>query len=168
MVIIGIDPGLAHTGWGIIETRTSIRRARAYGCIATTPEETLPDRLQHIFQELSDICERYQPEYMGIESVFFGQNSRSAIATAHARGAALVAAGNHGLVIEEYTPMQIKQAVVGTGSADKYQVIFMVQRLLELDHTPRPDHAADALGAALCCANSVSTRELTKRRSKTL
>ena len=138
MVILGIDPGLAHTGWGIIEERRGEVRCRAYGCIETSAGSPL-----------------------AVESIYFGANVRSAIPTAHARGAALVALSECALEIGEYTPMQIKQAVVGTGAADKRQVAYMVRTLTQLDHDPHPDHAADALACAICHVNLSRTRALT-------
>lgn len=158
MIILGIDPGLAHTGWGVIETRGNLCRARAYGCVTTKASEPIDQRLGRIFDDLSETIELYHPTQLAIEKIFFGENSRSAIATAHARGVAIVACAQNGLALGEYTPMQIKQAVVGTGSADKYQVIFMVRTILGLDHDPRPDHCADALAAAICHAHLLSTR----------
>lgn len=153
MIIIGIDPGLANTGWGIVETRGPVCRARAYGCIHTGASEPLATRLYAITSDLTHIVERYHPEHVAIEEIFFGQNTKSAVATAQARGAALAALAGCGLKVGEYTPMQIKQAIVGTGAADKYQVTYMVRRVLALDHDPKPDHAADALAAAVCHAN---------------
>ena len=106
----------------------------------------------------------YHPQEAAIEGIYFGVNVRSAIPTAHARGAAMVACSLCGVEVGEYTPMQIKQAVVGTGSADKYQVTYMVRTLLHLDHDPKPDHAADALACAICHANLRRTHELTDGR----
>ena len=157
MIILGIDPGLAHTGWGVIETRGSLMRARAYGCVTTTADEPIDVRLGRIYNQIASVIETYKPEHLAIESVYFGENTRSAIATAQARGVAIVACARGGLTVGEYTPMQIKQAVVGTGSADKHQVIYMVRTVLALDHEPRPDHAADALAAAVCHANLTRT-----------
>ena len=153
MVILGIDPGLAHTGWGVVETRGPICRARAYGCVTTTASEPIDLRLGRIYRKLREVIEKYGPTELAIESIYFGENTKSAIATAQARGAAIVACSTAGLSVGEYTPMQIKQAVVGTGSADKAQVMYMVRNLLHLDHDPRPDHAADALACAICHAN---------------
>ncbi len=164
MVILGIDPGLAHTGWGVIETRGIACRARAYGCVATEAHEPIDQRLGRIFEELCRVIERYGPTELSIESVYFGENTKSAIATAQARGAAIVACSRAGLAVGEYTPMQIKQAVVGTGAADKRQVMYMVRSILALDHEPRPDHAADALAAAVCHANMARTRHLGEAR----
>ena len=158
MVILGIDPGLAHTGWGIIEERRGEVRCRAYGCIETSAGSPLAVRLSHIARDLKGVVERYRPDTAAIESIYFGANVRSAIPTAHARGAALVALSECALEIGEYTPMQIKQAVVGTGAADKRQVAYMVRTLTQLDHDPHPDHAADALACAICHVNLSRTR----------
>ncbi|MGL5493657.1 MAG: crossover junction endodeoxyribonuclease RuvC, partial [Collinsella sp.] len=108
MVILGIDPGLAHTGWGIIEERRGEVRCRAYGCIETSAGSPLAVRLSHIAHDLKDVVERYRPDTAAVESIYFGANVRSAIPTAHARGAALVALSECALEIGEYTPMQIK------------------------------------------------------------
>ncbi|MBR3316739.1 MAG: crossover junction endodeoxyribonuclease RuvC [Atopobiaceae bacterium] len=162
MIILGVDPGLAHTGWGVVETRGSLCRARAYGCVTTKASQPLAERLGAIFNELSEAIERFGPTQLAIEKVFFGDNVRSAMATAQARGVAIVACANAGLEVGEYTPMQIKQAVVGTGAADKRQVIYMVRNVLALDHDPRPDHAADALACAVCHANLIRTRAITR------
>lgn len=153
MVVLGIDPGLANTGWGVIEERRGECRCRAYGCIRTDCKTDLAARLRHIVDELVSVVDRYQPHAAAVEGIYFGANVRSAIPTAHARGAALVACSLAGVDVGEYTPMQIKQAVVGTGAADKRQVTFMVRNLLHLDHDPKPDHAADALACAICHAN---------------
>jgi len=162
MIILGIDPGLANTGWGVVETRGTICRTRAYGCITTSSRDAVAERLGKIYDEISEAIERFGPTQLAIEKIFFGENARSAIATAQARGVAIVACARAGLEVGEYTPMQIKQAVVGTGAADKHQVIYMVRNVLALDHDPRPDHAADALAAAVCHANLVRTRAVTR------
>ena len=164
MVILGIDPGLAHTGWGVVETRGTACRARAYGCVTTTAGEPIDLRLGRICRTLAEGIEKYGPTELAIESIYFGENTKSAIATAQARGAAIVACSAAGLAVGEYTPMQIKQAVVGTGSADKHQVAYMVRNVLALDHEPRPDHAADALAAAVCHANVSRTKSLSEAR----
>lgn len=160
MVVLGIDPGLANTGWGIVEERGGEVRCRAYGCIQTSPGSGLSVRLRHIADDLAQVVQRYHPSEASIESIYFGVNVRSAIPTAHARGAALVACSLAGVEVGEYTPMQIKQAVVGTGSAGKNQVTFMVRNLLHLDHDPTPDHAADALACAICHAHLRRTAHL--------
>ena len=157
MVILGIDPGLANTGWGVIETRGSQCRARAYGCVHTDKDLTLPMRLKRIHDEIAEVIMRYSPMEVAVEEIFFCSNAQSAIATAQARGAALVACTGCGLEVGEYTPMQIKQAVVGYGLADKHQVMDMTRRLLKLKSIPRPDDAADALAIAMCRARSATS-----------
>lgn len=164
MVILGVDPGLAHTGWGVVETRGSVCRARAYGCVATRAHEAIDSRLGRIYDELRAVIDKFGPTELAIENVYFGENVKSAIATAQARGVAIVACSKAGLSVGEYTPMQIKQAVVGTGAADKHQVMYMVRSILALDHEPHPDHAADALAAAVCHANLRRTVALTDSR----
>ncbi|AEB07268.1 crossover junction endodeoxyribonuclease RuvC [Coriobacterium glomerans PW2] len=164
MVVLGIDPGLANTGWGVVEERSGDVRCRAYGCIQTASGSPLAVRLRRIADDLRAVVERYRPQTAAIEDIYFGVNVRSAIPTAHARGAALVACSLAGMDVGEYTPMQIKQAVVGTGAADKAQIAYMVRRLLQLDREPRPDHAADALACAICHAHLVRTAALTDGR----
>ena len=153
LLIMGIDPGLANTGWGIIEVSGSRKRCVAYGCFTTSAEDPTDTRLKVIHDGIRSVIARYRPTELGIESIFFAANVRSAIATGQARGAALVAVAADGLAVGEYTPLQIKQTVVGNGTADKKQVQYMVRVILGLDHEPRPDHAADALGAAICHAH---------------
>lgn len=147
---MGIDPGLANTGWAVIETNGIRARARAYDCISTSSSLSLDERLATIARRINAALQVYHPQAVAVEKIFFGQNHKSAISTAHARAAALVACGTAHLDLGEYTPMQIKQAVVGTGSANKHQVTYMVRFILQLDHDPKPDHCADALAAALC------------------
>ncbi len=153
LIIAGIDPGLANTGWGVIEVIGSSKKCLAYGCIATTSSESIDKRLMLIYEGVKAVVERYCPTELGIEQIFFAANAKSAIATGQARGAALVAAGNAGVKVGEYSPKQIKQNIVGTGTASKDQMAYMVRAILDLDHDPKPDHAADALGAAICHAN---------------
>lgn len=149
-IILGIDPGLAHTGWGVIESAGRSLRCVAYGCVATPAEHELSTRLHKIHGQIQAVIERYGPSCIGIESVLFGHNVTAAFKTGQARGAALVACAEGGLDVGEFTPSEIKMAVVGTGSADKHQVQYMVQQTLGLDEAPHPDHAADALAAAIC------------------
>ena len=137
----------------MVETRGSVVRARAYGCISSTADEPIDMRLGRIFRDISQVIAKYHPTDLAIEKIFFGQNAQSAIPTAQARGAAIAACAALGLSVGEYTPLQIKQSIVGTGSADKAQVTYMVRHVLALDHDPKPDHAADALAAAVCHAH---------------
>ena len=153
LLILGIDPGLANTGWGVIEVQGSRKRCVAYGCLATSANEPIDARLKTIHDGIRAVIAKYHPSELGIESIFFAANVKSAIATGQARGAALVAVASEGLEVGEYTPLQIKQTIVGNGVAEKQQVQYMVRVILGLDHEPRPDHAADALGAAICHAH---------------
>lgn len=149
-VILGIDPGLAHTGWGIVSQNGAKLSCVAYGCVATPATQQLCDRLKKIYDQMGAVIARFAPTCVGIETIWFGDNASSAFATGQARGAALVACADGGLQVGEFTPREIKLAVVGTGTADKAQVQYMVGQLLKLDAVPHPDHAADALAAAIC------------------
>ena len=149
-VVLGIDPGLANTGWGVVRQSGSRLDCVAYGCTATSADDPLELRLGKIHQQIDAVIRRFQPTCCGIETVWFGQNITAAFATGQARGAALVACAEGNLSVGEFTPRQIKLAVVGTGTADKEQVQYMVSQLLSLDSVPSPDHAADALAAAIC------------------
>lgn len=153
MIILGIDPGLANTGWGVIETHGSRYRCLAYGCICTSATEPLPARLALVYDEVIAVIERYRPVECAVENVYFGSNAKSAFATGQARGVALLALAGAGLGLGEYSPVQIKGTVVGTGTAEKSQVQYMVRVLLGLAQQPEPDHAADALAAAICHAH---------------
>jgi crossover junction endodeoxyribonuclease RuvC len=149
VIILGIDPGLANTGWGVISRKRSGCTALAYGCITTAASEDLAQRLASIHREIIEVIERYGPDACAIETVWFGVNARSAFATGQARGVAVLATANAAVPIAEYPPAVIKSIVTGSGAADKDQVTYMVRTLLALDHDPRPDHAADALAIAL-------------------
>jgi crossover junction endodeoxyribonuclease RuvC len=161
-IILGIDPGLANTGWGVIETDGHRRRCLAYGCLTTDASDELPGRLALIHDEISAVIERYAPTECGVEAIYFGANAKSAFATGQARGAAILALARAQLALGEYSPVQIKSCVVGSGTADKRQIQYMVKVLLGLPSEPRPDHAADALAAALCHESLRSARELTE------
>lgn len=149
-IILGIDPGLANTGWGVVSQVGPRFACLAYGCVSTSADTPLAQRLAKIHEQIGAVIGRYSPTCVGIETVWFGQNVTAAFATGQARGAALVACAQAGLEVGEFSPKQIKLAVVGEGGADKAQVQYMVKQLLALDAPPRPDHAADALAAALC------------------
>jgi len=152
--IIGVDPGLASTGFGIIETVGNKVRYIAHGVITTPTELPLSERLFRIYEDITKVIEIYKPEEAGIEGLFFVKNITSAIPVAHAKGVVQLAFAQHGIKVGEYSPLVIKQAVVGQGRAEKEQVQEMVRLLLALEKIPRPDHAADALAAALCHVNN--------------
>ncbi|PKQ16142.1 MAG: crossover junction endodeoxyribonuclease RuvC [Actinobacteria bacterium HGW-Actinobacteria-7] len=149
MIILGIDPGLANTGWGVVSREGSTCRALAYGCVTTKAGDPLAQRLALIHDEIRDVTARYRPVECAVESIFFGTNAKSAFATGQARGVALLATSGARLVLAEYSPVQIKSVIAGSGTADKKQVTYMVRARLGMDHDPRPDHAADALAVAL-------------------
>ncbi|MDO4182521.1 MAG: crossover junction endodeoxyribonuclease RuvC [Coriobacteriia bacterium] len=157
--ILGIDPGLANTGWGLVKQDGYKLSCLAYGCVSTKAEDPLEQRLGKIHAQIDAVIQRFEPTCCGIETVWFGQNITAAFATGQARGAALVACAQHGVQVGEYSPKQIKLAVVGAGSAEKDQVQYMVRQLLDLPDTPKPDHAADALAAAICFATHADVAE---------
>ena len=153
MRILGIDPGVATVGFGVIEAQAGRQQMIQYGAITTPAGQPLAARLVQIAQDMETLITQFQPDEMSIEELFFSKNITTGIAVAHARGVILYTAERLHLPVYEYTPMQIKQAVVGTGAADKRQVTYMVRNVLALDHDPKPDHCADALAAAVCHAN---------------
>jgi crossover junction endodeoxyribonuclease RuvC len=158
-VIVGLDPGTASTGYGVISVEGSRLRSIDYGVVETSPSVALEERLEVIFTRVSEILEANSPVATAIESLFFNANVRSALAVGQARGVSLLACSRAGCRVFEYTPQQVKLAVVGYGKASKEQVMEMVRVLLGLQEVPRPDHAADALGIAICHANSAGMSE---------
>ena len=160
MRVIGIDPGTAITGWGVVEGDGNDLTMIAYGAITTPAGTPLPKRLQTIYRELTKILEEWQPESSAVEELFFSKNAKTALAVGHGRGAALLALANADLPIAEYKPLEIKQAISGYGGADKQQIQQMVKLLLSLDDIPRPDDAADALAVAICHLHSARLRML--------
>jgi len=153
MRILGIDPGSGSTGYGIIETDGSRHRDILYGAIKTHPRRPFHERLLKIYTELSDILAREKADVMAIEEVFHATNVQSALRLGHARGIALLVAAQQGLPVYEYSPLEIKSAVVGYGRAEKSQIQMMVRLLLSLPEIPSPDDAADALAVAICHAH---------------
>ncbi len=154
MLVLGIDPGLATTGYGLVREKDGELRAIAYGVITTSASLPLPRRLQRLYRELKALIETYRPRAGALETLFFGRNVRTAMTVGQARGVALLALADANLPVSEYTPLAVKQAVVGYGRADKRQVQEMVRALLGLEERPRPDDAADALAVAICHLHS--------------
>ena len=152
MIILGIDPGVAIVGFGVIEYSGSKFRTLDYGVIRTPAHTDTEKRLATIYRELKCIIEKYKPEAMAVEELFWNTNQKTGIAVAEARGVILLCAELLGLEIFEYTPLQVKQSVVGYGRAEKHQVIAMVKTLLRLEKAPKPDDTADALAIAYCHA----------------
>ncbi len=157
MIILGIDPGIAIVGWGVIESVRGSTRPVAYGAITTPAHTKVEERLLTIQKDLENIINKYKPDEMAIEELFFNTNTTTAIVVAEARGVILTTAHRLGVKISEYTPLQVKQAVVGYGKAEKKQVISMVSSILKLPKPPKPDDVADAVAIALCHAQSASS-----------
>lgn len=157
MIILGIDPGLAIVGWGIIESVRGNIRPIAYGAITTPAHTDIEARLLMIQNDMESLINKYKPDEMAIEELFFNTNITTGIAVAEARGVIICTAHRLGVKISEYTPLQVKQAVVGYGKAEKRQVISMVTTMLKLPKPPKPDDTADAVAIAICHANSSSS-----------
>lgn len=149
MRILGIDPGLATLGWGVLEAEGGRQRLVGYGCILTTPKQTLPQRLLQIQEDMQALLDQYQPQEIAFEELFFARNVTTALTVGAARGVGVAVCAAHTRALYEYTPMQVKQAVVGYGKAEKGQVQQMVKVLLHMQDIARPDDAADALAIAL-------------------
>lgn len=154
MLVLGIDPGTAITGYGVVHEQDEGLSLVACGVVTTPSSQPLPERLQTIYRGLSEVVRRWQPEEAAVEELFFSRNVRTALSVGQARGVALLALVDAGLPIYEYKPLEIKQAVAGYGGADKQQVQEMVRMLLSLDRVPQPDDAADAVAVAVCHIHS--------------
>lgn len=154
MLTLGIDPGTATTGYGLIDERSNRLAFVDHGVITTSRKDTSQARLKKIYSELKQIIIAYKPAAVAVEKLFFGANSKSAIAVGQARGLSLLAAAQFKIRVAEYTPLQVKMAVTGYGKADKKQVQQMVKTLLGLSELPKPDDAADALAIAICHLHS--------------
>lgn len=154
MIVLGIDPGTAITGYGLVREENGQAVALAYGAITTPSDLALPDRLQLLHRDLAAIIEQYHPDQSAVEQLFFNKNVRTALAVGHGRGVVLLTLAQAHVPVYEYTPLEVKQAVTGSGRADKAQVQQMVMLLLGLSKIPKPDDAADALAIAICHLHS--------------
>lgn len=154
MRVIGIDPGTARMGYGIIEGAVGRLKSVAYGVLETPAGLPAEERLQRLFRGLHELIETHRPTVLATEELFFGRNVTTALSVGQARGITLLAAAERGLAVRSYTPVQVKQAVVGYGKAEKHQVGAMVKILLSLPAVPKPDDVADALAVAVCCLQS--------------
>ena len=161
MRVLGIDPGTATTGYGVVEESGEGLRALAYGVVTTPPDLPLPQRLQAIYRELRRLVREWQPDAAAVEELYFNVNVRTAMGVGQARGVALLAMADEGLTVAEYGPGEVKQALTGYGGAEKRQMQEMVRMLLGLPSIPRPDDAADALAVAICHLHSARLRMLT-------
>ena len=158
MIILGIDPGYAIVGWGVLEYQGNRFRVIDYGAITTEASMDMYDRFKAIHDELNRIIELHKPDAMAIEELFFNSNRTTAINVAQARGVLILSALNHRVPVFEYTPLQVKQAVAGYGRAEKQQVQQMTKVLLNLNQVPKPDDTADALAIAICHGHSYNPR----------
>ena len=163
MVILGIDPGVATIGFGIIRAERGKNTLIQYGVITTPPGIPLSERLLQISNDMEQLLETFKPDEMAVEELFFTKNITTGISVAHGRGVILLAAEKMGVPVFEYTPMQVKQSVVGYGKAEKKQVMLMTQRLLNMKEIPRPDDAADALAIAICHSRAATSLLNTER-----
>lgn len=164
MIILGIDPGLATMGWGVIESDKGRQRLIDYGCIITTPSQRFPERLKQIGDDMRALLNRYQPEEIAFEELFFARNVTTALTVGAARGVGIAACAAYTDKLYEYTPMQVKQAVVGYGKAEKQQIQQMVKLLLHMEDIARPDDAADAIAIALTHSATGPAREQFKMK----
>lgn len=158
MVILGVDPGLATVGYGVLDVNGHRPRVLAQGVLQTARTQGLPDRLVAIHRGIQVLCRRHHVDEMAVEELFFSKNVRTAISVAHARGTVLLAGGQAGARVYEYTPQQVKIALTGYGGAEKKQMQRMVQRVLALPELPKPDDCADALALAFCHAQNRNAR----------
>lgn len=158
MIILGIDPGYAILGYGVIEMKGNHFKVLGYGAITTDAKMDMPDRLKVLYDSLMNIIAEFNPDTCAIEELFFNTNATTAIKVGQARGVTILACANSSLEIDEYTPLQIKQAITGYGRADKKQVQSMVKGILNLKEVPKPDDTADALAAAICHGHSYGAK----------
>ncbi|MBQ8510738.1 MAG: crossover junction endodeoxyribonuclease RuvC [Clostridia bacterium] len=158
MIIIGIDPGIAIVGYGVIEFKNSRFTTLAHGSILTPAHTDVEKRLEMIYDELDSLIKMYHPTEMAVEELFFNTNQKTMVPVAEARGVILLCARQNGLNVAEYTPLQVKQSVVGYGRAVKKQVMHMITLLLKLEQTPKLDDTCDALAIAVCHANCSGSR----------
>jgi crossover junction endodeoxyribonuclease RuvC len=160
VLILGIDPGTAITGYGLVREDDAMLTLVDFGVITTPASQSLPARLQTLYQGLTGVVHTHQPAAAAVEELFFSRNVRTALSVGHARGVALLALADAGLPIYEYKPLEVKKAIAGYGGADKQQVQEMVRMLLHLDRVPQPDDAADAIAIAVCHIHSARMVEL--------
>ena len=163
MVILGIDPGVATIGFGLIRAERGKNTLLQYGVITTPPGIPLSQRLLQISRDMEQLIDVFKPDEIAVEELFFSKNITTGIAVAHGRGVILLEAERQGIPVFEYTPMQVKQSVVGYGKAEKKQVMLMTQRLLNMKEIPRPDDAADALAIAICHSRAATSLLNTER-----
>jgi len=165
MIILGIDPGTATTGYGILQRENGKLKMIDNGCVLTGKDLEMPQRLDILGREIRKIIDKFSPEIMAIEELFYFKNKKTVISVGQARGVAVFVGENAGVEVHEYTPLQVKQAVTGYGRAEKKQVQLMVKSILKLKDIPKPDDAADALAVAICCASSINFERKVRKQS---
>jgi crossover junction endodeoxyribonuclease RuvC len=165
MVIMGVDPGTALMGYGVVDYHKNQFKLLTYGVLRTHKEEAQGHRLKALFHGLNALMDTYRPEHVAVETLFFNKNTKTALTVGQARGIALLSASLRELALFEYTPLQVKQGVVGYGKADKKQIQFMVRAILNLTDIPKPDDAADALAIAICHGNSFAFNQTLGRQT---
>ena len=160
MRTLGIDPGTATTGFGVVDEINKKLSLVDYGCIKTSADLDMPSRLNIISEQMKELIDKYKPENVAVEQLFFTTNAKTAIKVGEARGVILLTASQAGVKVSEYTPLQVKMALTGYGKADKKQVQYMVKSVLKCKEIPKPDDAADAVAIAICHLNSRAIKEL--------
>lgn len=160
MIILGIDPGYATVGYGVIEYNGNSFKTIDYGAVTSPPNTSFPRRLEMVYDGICELCDRFKPDAVSVEELFFNTNLKTGIAVSHGRGVILLAVQKCKVPFFEYTPLQVKQSVVGYGRAEKKQVMLMTKSLLGLERVPKPDDAADALALAICHAHSAKSHLL--------
>lgn len=166
MIILGIDPGYAIVGYGVLEYNAGRFRVIDYGAVTTDAGTPFNRRLEIIYDGLCEIIEKYRPDAMSVEKVFYNNNAKTVIDVSQARGVIMLAAQKNGVAVYEYTPLQVKQSVVGYGRADKKQVQEMTKRILNLEKVPKPDDTADAIAMAICHAHTSASSSIGTLRIK--
>lgn len=162
LIVMGIDPGIAILGYGVLRIEGNRYGIIDSGALITTPELSMPERLSYIYKNLTELLKLHKPDAFAVEELFFNKNTKTALTIGHARGVIILAASNLDIPIYEYTPLQVKQSIVGYGRADKKQMQQMVKVLLNLKETPKPDDVADALAVAICHGSSSKFADLFK------
>ena len=160
MIILGIDPGLINTGYGLISNKEGTSELIDYGIITPNKNDSTPQRLYTIFSDIEQLIKQFKPTIFSIEDVFYSKNFKSALMLGHARGAAILAAAKYKIPVFEYSARKVKQSITGNGNADKTQIQYMLKQIFNLNVLPEPLDASDALGIALCHINQIKLKEL--------
>ena len=160
MIILGIDPGLTTTGFGILSTKNDETKIIDFGIIQPNRKDTLSNRLYSIYEDIEELIKTFSPNILSIEDIFYGRNVKSAFYLGQARGVAMLCAAKHNMPVFEYSAKKVKQAITGNGNADKTQLQYMIKQIFKLKHLPEPLDASDAIGIALCHINQIKLEDL--------